>query len=66
MKNTLHHLKTSSIMSGSGMISFTGGQYITSTVPDNLWKTLALFLFMTIMGVASKLVLDRLVVKRDS
>lgn len=45
-------------MSGSGMVSFAGGQYISSNVADNLVKTFVLFLFMTTMGVVSKLVLD--------
>ncbi len=64
MKNTLNHLKTSSIMSGSGMVSFAGGQYLTSAVADSIWKTAVMFLFFTVMGVISKLVLDRVVVKK--
>lgn len=53
-------------MSGSGLVSFAGGQYITSSVTHDLWKTLALFLFMTIMGVTSKLVLDHVNPKKDT
>jgi hypothetical protein len=52
-------------MSGSGMVSFAGGQYITSNVADNLVKTFVLFLFMTTMGVVSKLVLDRIKVDKQ-
>lgn len=52
-------------MSGSGMVSFAGGQYITTTISDSLWKTVALFGFMTVMGVVSKFVVSKVVVKKE-
>jgi hypothetical protein len=64
MKNTLQHLKTSSIMSGNGLVSFAGIQYISSNTTDNIWRTIAIFLFTTVMGVTSKLILDRVNIKK--
>jgi hypothetical protein len=52
-------------MSGSGLVSFAGGQYITSTVTNDIWKTLAMFTFFTLIGVTNKLILDRVVVKKE-
>jgi hypothetical protein len=65
MKNVFNHLKTSSIMSGSGLVSFAGMQYISTNLADNFFRTLMLFLFTTAMGVTSKLVLERFAVKKE-
>lgn len=65
MKNTLQHLKTSSIMSGNGLVSFAGIQYISTNLSDNFARTLIIFLFTTIMGVTSKLILDRVNIKKS-
>ena len=60
----MNHLKTSGIMSGSGLISYTGGQYINESVHIGVWKIIAMLVFMTIIGVVNKLVLDRLAIKK--
>jgi len=65
MKNLFSHLKTSSIMSGSGLVSFAGMQYISSNLADNFFRTVMLFLFTTAMGVTSKLVLDKFNAKKE-
>jgi len=59
MKNILNHLKTSGIGTTSGMICYSGGQYLNSTIADGLWRSLALFGLLTAMGVLSKLVMDK-------
>lgn len=66
MKNLFSHLKTSSIMSGSGLVSFAGMQYISLNLADNFWRTLVLFIFTTAIGVTNKLILDRVVIKKDT
>ena len=59
MKNIFTHLKTSGIMTGSGMASYLGGQFVTAQIKDALMSTAVLFLFMTTMGVVSKLVVEK-------
>jgi hypothetical protein len=65
MKNIFSHLKTSSIMSGNGLVSFAGIQFLSTNLADNFYRTLAIFLFSTAMGVGSKLVLDRISPKKE-
>jgi hypothetical protein len=64
MKNVFTHLKTSSIMSGSGLVSFAGMQFLSSNLADNIWRTVAIFIFSTAMGIGSRLILDRVTVKK--
>jgi hypothetical protein len=59
LKHILGHIKASGIMSGSGMVSYAGGQYLNTAITESLWRSLALFLLFTCMGVISKLVLDK-------
>jgi hypothetical protein len=66
MKNVFNHLKTSGIMSGSGLVSCAGSQFITSAVSDNFWRTIATYVFLTLMGVTGKLVLDRVNAKKET
>jgi hypothetical protein len=63
MKNILTHVKTSGIMAGNGMVSYSGVQLLSNGISDSVIKGVALFMFMTTMGVISKLVLDRFVPK---
>lgn len=59
MKNIFSHLKTSGIMTGSGMVSYYGGQLVTTSIKNMLLSTVTLFILMVTMGVVSKLVLDK-------
>jgi hypothetical protein len=63
MKNIFNHIKTSGIGTMSGMSCYAGGQYLNSTIPDSLWRTIALFGFMTLVGVTSKLIVDKVAKK---
>ena len=63
MKNILTHVKTSGIMAGNGMVSYSGVQILSNSISDSIIKSIVLFVFMTTMGVVSKLVLDRFVPK---
>jgi len=63
MKKYLHHLKTSGIMTGSGMASYAGGQLVSNSIGDSFWKTVALFAYMTVSGVILKLVLEHMASK---
>ena len=64
MKKLVQHIKTSGIMTGSGMISATGAQLIGNSL-HGIWQNVILFSFMTGMGVVSKLVLDKVAVKGE-
>jgi hypothetical protein len=59
MKKVLIHAKTSGIMAGNGLVSYAGIQFLSGEIKDAVFKTAALFLFMTVMGIVSKLVLDK-------
>lgn len=65
MKHILQHLKTSGIMSGSGLVSCAGAQYIASNLANDIWKTVAMFLFFTAVGVTNKLIMERVAIKKE-
>lgn len=66
MKNLLNHLKTSSVTTTSGMLAYNGTQYVVLSVPDSLLKTILVFLVTLGFGITSKLILDRLAVKKQN
>jgi len=66
MDKILQHLKTSGIGTTSGMICYSGGQYLNTAIADNIWKSVALFLLMTTMGVISKLVIERIAKRKEN
>jgi hypothetical protein len=65
MDKILQHLKTSGIGTTSGMICYSGGQYLNTAITDNFLKTLCLFGLMTAMGVCSKLLMDKIAKKKE-
>jgi hypothetical protein len=64
MKNLIQHLKTSGITTTSGMLAYNGSQYIASSVQDSIWKTVGVFVITLGFGIMSKLILDKVVVKK--
>jgi hypothetical protein len=64
MKNIINHLKTSGIGTVSGMSCYAGGQYLNTAIQDGLLRNIAIFGLFTIMGVTSKLILDRIATKK--
>jgi hypothetical protein len=62
MKKITHLVKVSGISSGSGVIGCLSGQYI-GTIQDLWLKLLAMFVMMTVLGVASKFVIDKVAPK---
>jgi hypothetical protein len=65
MKNLIQHLKTSGITTTSGMLAYNGSQYIASSVQDSIWKTVGIFIVTLGFGLVSKLILDKVAVKKD-
>jgi len=59
MKNILQHLKTSGIGTTSGMICFSGGQFLNTAITDWFLKTACLFVLMITAGIISKLVMEK-------
>lgn len=66
MKNLLNHLKTSSVTTTSGMLAYNGSQYIASSVQDSIWKTVGVFVITLGFGLVSKLILDKVAVKKEN
>jgi hypothetical protein len=64
MKNLVNHLKTSSVTTTSGMLAYNGSQYIASSVQDSIWKTIGVFVVTLGFGIMSKLILDKVVIKK--
>jgi hypothetical protein len=63
MKKIITHVKTSGIMAGNGMVSYSGVQLLSNSISDSVMRGIVLFIFMTTMGVVSKLILDRVAPK---
>jgi hypothetical protein len=66
MKNLFNHLKTSSVTTTSGMLAYNGSQYIASSVQDSIWKTIGVFVVTLGFGIMSKLILDKVVIKKEN
>jgi len=62
MNRIPHLVKVSGISSGSGVIGCLSGQAI-ATIQDIWIRLLAMFIMMTVLGVASKFVIEKVAPK---
>ena len=60
MKRFTTLVKVSSISSGTGIVGYMGGQYVTGGLPDGILRLLATFMFMTALGIVSKYCTERI------